>query len=55
LLGAVQGCTAMPARWSTAVLACRPLKESGASRPRPDRYWPDDIPLLAEALLRRRV
>jgi hypothetical protein len=50
----VQGCAAIPARWSTAVLACRPLVESGSPRPRPDRYWPDDVPELAEAMLRRR-
>jgi ADP-ribosylglycohydrolase/fructose-1,6-bisphosphatase/inositol monophosphatase family enzyme len=54
LLGAAEGRAVIPARWSTAVLACRPLEESGAYRPRPDRYWPDDVPLLAEALLRRR-
>jgi hypothetical protein len=33
-----------------AVLACRPLAES-ARRSRPTRYWPDDVALLAEALL----
>ena len=53
LLGAAQGRTTIPARWSTPVLACRPLAESGAHRPRPARYWPDDVPLLAEALLLR--
>ena len=53
LLGAAQGRTAIPARWSTAVLACRPLAESGARRPRADRYWPYDVPVLAEALLSR--
>jgi ADP-ribosylglycohydrolase len=54
LLGAAQGRTAIPARWSTAVLACRPLAESGARQPRPNRYWPDDVPTLSEALLTRR-
>jgi len=45
LLGAAQGRTAIPVRWSMAVLACRTS--------RPERYWPDDVPLLAEALLER--
>ena len=53
LLGAAQGRTAIPIRWSMAVMACRPLIETGARRPRPARYWPDDLPLLAEALLGR--
>jgi ADP-ribosylglycohydrolase len=53
LLGASQGSTSIPVRWTTAVLACRPLAEAGAQRPRPARYWPDDVPLLAEALLMR--
>jgi ADP-ribosyl-[dinitrogen reductase] hydrolase len=51
LLGAAQGRAAIPVRWSMAVLACRPLSETGARQPRPARYWPDDVPLLAEALL----
>jgi ADP-ribosylglycohydrolase len=55
LLGAVQGCAAIPPRWSTPVLACRPLRESGACRPRPEWYWPDDVPRLAEALLVRKM
>jgi ADP-ribosylglycohydrolase len=53
LLGAAQGSAAIPVRWTMAVLACRPLAEAGARRPRPARYWPDDVPLLAEALLMR--
>jgi len=53
LLGAAHGSTAIPVRWTTAVLACRPLKEAGAKQPRPARYWPDDVPLIAEALLMR--
>jgi ADP-ribosyl-[dinitrogen reductase] hydrolase len=53
LLGAAQGRTAIPVRWSMAVLACRPLSETGARQPRPARYWPDDVPALAEALLAR--
>jgi len=40
----------IPLRWCMAVLACRPFGES-ARQPRPARYWPDDVPLLAEALL----
>jgi ADP-ribosylglycohydrolase len=53
LLGACQGYRSIPARWTTAVLACRPLAEAGAKQPRPSRYWPGDVPLLAEALLMR--
>jgi ADP-ribosyl-[dinitrogen reductase] hydrolase len=55
LLGAAQGRRAIPERWSTAVLACRQLADAGASHPRPARYWPDDVPLLAEALLARTM
>jgi ADP-ribosyl-[dinitrogen reductase] hydrolase len=51
LLGAAHGRDAVPARWIFPVLACRPLAESGALRPRPIEYWPDDILELAEALL----
>ncbi|WP_198368463.1 inositol monophosphatase family protein [Roseomonas rosulenta] len=50
LLGAAQGRTAIPTRWRMAVLACRPLAETGVGQPRPHRYWPDDLLLLAEAL-----
>jgi ADP-ribosylglycohydrolase/fructose-1,6-bisphosphatase/inositol monophosphatase family enzyme len=53
LLGAVQGRGAIPSRWSTAILACRTLVETGVRHPRDVRYWPDDVPLLAEALLLR--
>jgi ADP-ribosylglycohydrolase len=53
LLGAAQGSSAIPVRWTMAVLACRPLAEAGAKRPRPPRYWPDDVAMLAEALLMR--
>jgi hypothetical protein len=55
LLGAAQGRTCIPERWSTPVLACRPLADAGAAHPRPARYWPDDVPLLAEALLARTM
>ena len=51
LLGAAHGREAVPTRWILPVLACRPLAESGALRPRPLEYWPDDVLELAEALL----
>ena len=51
LLGAAQGREAVPPRWIFPVLACRPLAECGALRPRPAEYWPDDVLELAEALL----
>jgi ADP-ribosyl-[dinitrogen reductase] hydrolase len=51
LLGALHGRDAIPPRWILPVLACRPLAEAGALRPRPIEYWPDDILELAEALL----
>lgn len=55
LLGAAQGRAAVPPRWSRVLAACRPLAETGARQPRPPRYWPDDLPILAEALLSRRA
>ncbi len=51
LLGAYYGRQAFPSRWTYAVLACRPLAEAGAARPRPMAYWPDDVLDLAEALI----
>jgi ADP-ribosylglycohydrolase/fructose-1,6-bisphosphatase/inositol monophosphatase family enzyme len=51
LLGALHGRDAVPSRWLLPVLACRPLAEAGALRPRPMEYWPDDLLELAEALL----
>ncbi|MGH7158781.1 MAG: inositol monophosphatase family protein [Acetobacteraceae bacterium] len=51
LLGAAFGRDAWPSRWVLPVLSCRPLCEFGAARPRPEEYWPDDVPMLAEALL----
>ena len=51
LLGALHGRGAIPSRWILPVLACRPLAQAGALRPRPIDYWPDDILELAEALL----
>ena len=55
LLGAAQGRSSVPTRWRMAVLACRTLADIGARQPRHARYWPDDIPLLAEALMTRRA
>ena len=52
LLGAATGIAAIPPRWVAPVLACRPLAEAGAARPRPMHYWPDDLLEIAEALLR---
>lgn len=51
LAGAFHGREHVPARWLLPVLACRPLAEAGALRPRPVEYWPDDLLELAEALL----
>ena len=51
LLGAAQGREAVPPRWILPVLACRPMAECGALRPRASEYWPDDVLELAEALL----
>jgi ADP-ribosyl-[dinitrogen reductase] hydrolase len=51
LLGACHGREALPARWILPVLACRPLAEAGALRPRPMVFWPDDVLEIAEALL----
>ena len=54
LLGSFYGREKIPARWIYPVLACRPLAEAGALRPRPIEYWPDDVLELAEALLPNR-
>jgi len=51
LLGAAHGREAIPSRWILAALACRPLAEAGALRPRPMACWPDDVLEIAEALL----
>jgi ADP-ribosylglycohydrolase len=51
LLGAAHGRAAWPARWTTPVLACRPMPGLEGGQPRPETYWPDDVPDLAEALL----
>jgi len=55
LLGAANGRGGIPARWAVAVLACRLAQELRASQPRPVRYWPDDVPAIAEALAKRRM
>ena len=52
LLGAAQGRTAFPLRWTMPVLTCRPDAGLGVTRPRPDPYWADDLIDIAEALLR---
>jgi ADP-ribosylglycohydrolase len=51
LLGAALGREAIPSRWILPVLACRPMAEAGALRPRPRSCWPDDLLEVAEALL----
>ena len=51
LLGAAHGREAVPPRWILPLLACRPLAEAGAPRPRPMELWPDDVLELAEALV----
>jgi len=51
LIGAARGREAIPPRWLQRLLACRPLAQADALRPRPIEYWPDDILELAEALL----
>jgi ADP-ribosylglycohydrolase/fructose-1,6-bisphosphatase/inositol monophosphatase family enzyme len=51
LLGSLHGRDAIAPKWILQVLACRPLAEGGALRPRPMDCWPDDILELAEALL----
>jgi ADP-ribosylglycohydrolase len=53
LLGAFHGRAGFPSRWIYPVLACRPLAEASAPRPRPMAYWPDDVLDLAEALLEK--
>ena len=51
LLGAADGLGAFPTQWRSVVITCRPMRASGAPRPRPATYWPDDALDLAEALL----
>lgn len=53
LLGAVYGLEAIPARWTRAVLRCRPeAGRPGVTRPRPKTYWPTDALDLAAQLVR---
>ena len=54
LLGAADGLRAFPHRWVLPVQACRPHSALRANKPRPARYWPDDLAALAEALLSAR-
>jgi ADP-ribosylglycohydrolase len=51
LLGAVHSRDAVPSRWQSTLLACRPTKESGTRHPMPREFWPTDALELAEALL----
>ncbi len=55
LLGAADGRAALPVRWITPVLTCRPDRGLHPHRPRPDEYWPDDLLDLTEALLLSRA
>lgn len=51
LMGAVRGLEAVPARWTAAVLRCRPeAGRPGVRRPRPKAYWPVDALDLATLL-----
>jgi ADP-ribosyl-[dinitrogen reductase] hydrolase len=50
LLGAVHGRGAIPARWRSMILSCRPHALC-APRPRPMSCWPADVLELAELLL----
>ncbi len=52
LLGSIEGRQGLPSRWMLRVLACRPGAAADAFRPRPMEYWPDDVPELAEALVK---
>lgn len=54
LLGAVHGLGAVPDRWTTAILSCRPeAGHPGVHRPRPPVYWPVDALELAARLVVR--
>lgn len=55
LLGAVYGLEAIPAQWRQAILACRPQAgRPGVHHPRPDCFWPADVPDLVPRLLEDR-
>lgn len=52
LLGAVYGLEAVPERWRTTVLACRPEKHRPeVVHPRPEEYWPVDALEVAAGLV----
>jgi ADP-ribosyl-[dinitrogen reductase] hydrolase len=55
LLGAADGRSSFPVRWTLPVLTCRPDPALQSARPRPDVYWPDDLLDLTEALLPGRA
>ncbi len=56
LLGAVYGLEAVPERWTTAVLNCRPeAGRPGVRQPRPATYWPIDALDLAAGLIKAVV
>jgi ADP-ribosylglycohydrolase len=50
LLGAVHGRAAIPFQWRQMVLSCR-SHPARARRVRPERYWPIDVPEVAERLV----
>ncbi len=52
LLGAAGGRAVLPRFPLLDLLSCRPLAASGAAVPRSPEFWADDLPNLAEALLR---
>ena len=59
LVGAVYGREGLPLQWRTAVLTCRPLRATDfgfpaipVHKPRPRQFWPVDVLVLAERLLR---
>lgn len=52
LLGAVYGMSALPKRWTTIILNCRPEQgRSGVLEPRPECFWPVDALELARLLM----
>ena len=52
LLGSVYGVAALPERWVSTVLNCRPsVSEPLAMQKRPEKYWPVDALDLADQLL----
>ncbi len=53
LLGAVHGMESIPVRWRNTILNCKPSKNNPEARhPRPECFWPVDVPQLSEELLR---